>query len=64
MHTSLYNGHSGDFTECLANYFYFRDDARFGGWQAYLQRSDDFIRVPLLPARHGDVGGPRAPEKH
>ena len=43
-HTRLYDGHDSDFTERLANYFYFRDDARFGGWQAYLQRSDDFIR--------------------
>ncbi len=39
-----FNGHDEDFTEQLADYFYFRDDARFGGWQAYLQRSEDFIR--------------------
>ena len=26
------------------SYYFFRDDARFGGWQSYLQRSDDFIR--------------------
>lgn len=39
-----YNGNDEDFTEALADYFYFRDDARFGGWQAYLQRSEDFIR--------------------
>jgi len=43
-HTRNYNGHDSDFTTALANYYYFRDDARFGGWQAYLQRSDDFIR--------------------
>jgi hypothetical protein len=43
-HMSAFNGHDEDFTEQLANYFYFRDDARFGGWQAYLQRSEDFIR--------------------
>lgn len=43
-HTKLYEGHQSDFTEALANYVYFRDDARFGGWQGYLQRSDDFIR--------------------
>jgi hypothetical protein len=43
-HTRLYNGHDGDFTEALASYYYFRNDARFGGWQSYLQRSDDFIR--------------------
>jgi hypothetical protein len=39
-----YNGNDEDFTEALEAYFYFRDDARFGGWQAYLQRSEDFIR--------------------
>jgi hypothetical protein len=42
-HISSFNGSDEDFTEQLANYFYFRDDARFGGWQAYLQRSEDFI---------------------
>jgi hypothetical protein len=43
-HMASFNGHDEDFTESLANYFYFRDDARFGGWQGYLQRSEDFIR--------------------
>lgn len=43
-HIASFNGSDEDFTEQLANYFYFRDDARFGGWQAYLQRSEDFIR--------------------
>lgn len=43
-HTKTYNGHDPDFTEALENYYFFRDDARFGGWQSYLQRSDDFIR--------------------
>jgi hypothetical protein len=41
---TTFNGHDEDFTEQLANYVYFRDDARFGGWQNYLQRSEDFIR--------------------
>ncbi len=44
-HMSSYNGHDEDFTRRVADYFYFRDDVRFGGWQAYLQRSEDFIRV-------------------
>ncbi len=44
-HMSSYNGHDEDFTRRVEDYFYFRDDARFGGWQAYLQRSEDFIRV-------------------
>jgi hypothetical protein len=39
-----YNGHDADFTRQLANYYRFRDDARFGGWQAYLQRKEDFVR--------------------
>ncbi|MFO0942432.1 MAG: hypothetical protein U0930_16970 [Pirellulales bacterium] len=43
-HMTTFNGRDEDFTEQLADYFYFRDDARFGGWQAYLQRSEDFIR--------------------
>ncbi|MEE8452113.1 MAG: hypothetical protein V3R99_09370 [Thermoguttaceae bacterium] len=43
-HTRIYNGNDMEFTEALASYYYFRDEARFGGWQAYLQRSSDFIR--------------------
>ena len=43
-HVRTFNGHDSDFTTALANYYHFRDDARFGGWQAYLQRSEDFIR--------------------
>jgi hypothetical protein len=43
-HTRTYNGHDADFTEALSTYYYFRNDARFGGWQSYLQRSEDFIR--------------------
>lgn len=43
-HTRVYNGSDEDVTEALSKYYQFRDDARFGGWQAYLQRSDDFIR--------------------
>jgi hypothetical protein len=43
-HIKVYNGHDGHFTAALRNYHFFRDDARFGGWQSYLQRSDDFIR--------------------
>lgn len=39
---------------------YFRNDARFGGWQNYLQRKDDFYRFccclhisAMLTARDG-----------
>ncbi len=60
QHTKAYNGHDPDFTEALASYYFFRDDARFGGWQTYLERSDDFIRFcchmhiwEMLSARGG-----------
>ncbi len=59
-HTQTYNGDDSEFTEALASYYEFRDDARFGGWQSYLQRSDDFIRFcchmhisEMLSARGG-----------
>jgi hypothetical protein len=59
-HTRIYNGNDGEFTAALANYVFFQDDARRGGWQAYLQRSDDFIRFccrlhlyEMLSARGG-----------
>ncbi len=61
-HMKAYNGSDEDFTQALGEYFYFRDDARFGGWQAYLQRSEDFIRfcchrhvVETLAARGGQL---------
>lgn len=43
-HTRTYNGQDAKFTERLATYYYLRDDARFGGWNGYLQRPDDFVR--------------------
>lgn len=59
-HTRTYNGHDAEFTTALESYTLFRDDARFGGWQGYLQRSDDFIRFcchlhiyEMLSARGG-----------
>ncbi|MCC7474802.1 MAG: hypothetical protein IT425_05365 [Pirellulales bacterium] len=59
-HTRIYNGNDSDFTEALASYYHFRDDARFGGWQNYLARSEDFIRfcchmhiAEMLSARGG-----------
>ncbi|MGA2068754.1 MAG: hypothetical protein ABSG86_27545 [Thermoguttaceae bacterium] len=60
QHTRTYNGHDPEFVEALENYCYFRNDARLGGWQGYLQRSDDFIRFcchthvwEMLAARGG-----------
>ncbi len=43
-HTRIYNGHDVEFTAALSRYHLTRDDARFAGWQTYLERSDDFIR--------------------
>lgn len=43
-YTRAYNGHDEDITRRLEDYYYFRDDARASGWQAYLKRSEDFIR--------------------
>jgi len=43
-HTRTYNGHDSELTEALSSYYFFRNDCRNGGWQEYLQRSDDFVR--------------------
>ncbi len=59
-HTAAYNGQDSSVTEALASYYFFQDEARLGGWQCYLQRSDDFIRFccrlhiyEMLSARGG-----------
>jgi hypothetical protein len=59
-HVRLYHGTDAQVTTALQSYVYFRDEARFGGWQSYLQRSDDFIRfcchmhiAEMLTARGG-----------
>jgi len=59
-HTRVYQGNDVDFTTALQTYYTFRDDARPGGWQGYLQRSDDFVRFcchkhvwEMLTARGG-----------
>jgi hypothetical protein len=43
-HTRMFNGHDSKLTEKLATFYYLRDDARFGGWPAYLERPEDFVR--------------------
>ena len=60
QHTRAYKGNDPEFTTALESYVYFRDDARFGGWQGYLQRSEDFVRfcchkhiAEMLTARGG-----------
>lgn len=59
-HTKVFYGNNSQFTAALQNYYHTRDEARFGGWQSYLQRSDDFIRfcchihiAEMLTARGG-----------
>jgi hypothetical protein len=59
-HIAAYNGHDPQFSEALSTYYFFRDDARFGGREGYLQRPDDFIRFcchlhvfQMLSARGG-----------
>jgi hypothetical protein len=59
-HTRAYNGRDVRFTTALESYAFFQDDARMGGWQSYLSRSDDFIRfcchlhvTEMLTARGG-----------
>lgn len=59
-HTRIFQGNDVEFTEALASYYHFKDEARFGGWQAFLQRTDDFIRFcchlhisEMLAARGG-----------
>ncbi len=42
-HTQLYRGDDSYFTNRLADYVETGDDARPGGWQGYLSRSDDFV---------------------
>jgi hypothetical protein len=64
-HTRIYHGGNADFTARLEKYYYFRDDARFGGWQSYLQRTDDFTRfcchlhITEMLAARGGAGKPR-----
>ncbi len=43
-HTRLYRGDDAYFTDRLENFVGNHDDARMGGWQNYLKRSNDFIR--------------------
>lgn len=60
VHTRVFMGDDGDFTAALQSYANQRNDARFGGWQTYLERSDDFVRFccrmhiwEMLTARGG-----------
>jgi hypothetical protein len=59
-HTRIYDSSDQWLTERLEHYYFFRDDARHGGWQGYLTRSQDYIRfccylniTEILAARGG-----------
>jgi len=59
-HTQIYSGADRYVTQALEGYVFFRDDARIGGWQSYLKRSDDYVRFcchmhisEMLSARGG-----------
>ena len=59
-HTRIYHSDDPVFAEALAGYVRLRNDDRIGGWESYLQRSDDFIRfcchlhiAEMLSARGG-----------
>lgn len=43
-HSRLFSGHDPEFTKALATYYLQQEDARFGGWPGYLERSSDLIR--------------------
>jgi hypothetical protein len=43
-HVRVYHGNDSNFTQRLERYFDFREDARFGGWEGFLQRPEDFLR--------------------
>jgi hypothetical protein len=59
-HTGIYNGADDKVTEALEGYVFFRDDLRYGGWEPYLSRSNEYIRFcchmhisEMLSARGG-----------
>lgn len=59
-HTRLFETTDPDFAAALKDYLFIHDDARYGGAESYLQRSDDFIRFcchlhvyEMLSARGG-----------
>lgn len=59
-HTRVYNGGDAQVVKLLQDYARFRDDARLGGWQSYLTKSEEFLRFccrvhiwEMLTARGG-----------
>ncbi len=43
-YTRLFDGADADLVATLRDYLEFRSDERSGGWEGYLQRSDDFMQ--------------------
>lgn len=43
-HTRIYRGDDEKLTKRLQDYCFFRNDARIGGWESYLKRSQDFVQ--------------------
>lgn len=43
-YTRFFDGADRELLHALRGYYYLRGDMRSGGWEAYLQRSDDFLR--------------------
>ncbi len=43
-YTRFFDGADRQLLHALRGYYHLRGDMRSGGWEAYLQRSDDFLR--------------------
>lgn len=43
-YTRIFDGDDADLVAALRDYVELSGDLRSGGWEAYLQRSEDFIR--------------------
>lgn len=43
-YTRFFDGADPQLVDCLRGYVNYRDDKRSGGWEAFLHRSEDFIR--------------------
>ncbi len=43
-YTNFFDGADRQLIQSLKGYYYLKGDTRSGGWEAYLHRSDDFLR--------------------
>jgi hypothetical protein len=43
-YTRFFDGADRQLIQALKGYYYMKGDTRSGGWEAYLHRSDDFLR--------------------